>query len=177
MNLILTGYRGSGKTVVGTLLAKRLNWEFVDLDQLIAEQAGKSITSIFAAEGEDGFRERERIACQMLRRRRNCVIAIGGGAIMHPDNRSLLKRVGKIIWLRAPAIVLWSRIRNDPATKANRPDLTPDGGLAEVEAKLAEREKVYESVAHHIVDSKSASPDEIADAVELWFQANDASKA
>lgn len=177
MNLILTGYRGSGKTLVGALLAKRLNWDFVDLDQVIAEQAGKSIRAIFEAEGEDGFRERERIACQMLRRRRNCVIAIGGGAIMSPENRAILKRVGKIIWLRAPAVVLWSRIKKDPATKLSRPDLTPEGGLAEVEAKLAERETAYESAAHHIVDSKAATPDEIADAVELWFQANDASKA
>lgn len=176
MNLILVGYRGSGKSTVGALLAERLHRRFIDLDQLVVERAGKSIREIFAEEGEAGFRRREHEVCQSLRRTRNSVIALGGGALIDPENRTLMRRLGKIVWLRAPAIVLWSRIKNDPETANGRPDLSPAGGLSEIEAKLAEREPTYRGTAHHTVDTISTTPQAVADAIELWFSADDAGK-
>lgn len=174
MNFILIGARGSGKSSVGPLLAKRLGWGFVDSDEEVAKAAGRSIREIFASEGESGFRQRERETCQKLRRLKQHVIAMGGGALADVENRGVVRRLGKVVWLRAPAAVLWSRIKQDPRSSRQRPDLTPQGGLAEMEAVLAERERVYEAAAHHVIDTVSMSPEEIAEAIEMWFEANDA---
>lgn len=177
MNLLLIGYRGSGKSTVGAIVARRLGWPFVDLDELIAKAAGCSIADIFRREGEAGFRRRELEACEQLKKLQDHVISLGGGVADHPETRALVKRAGRIVWLRAPAAVLWSRISRDPASSRNRPDLTPQGGLAEVEAVLARREPLYQNLASHVVDSFNVSPDEVAESVELWFQADDADGA
>lgn len=173
MNLVLVGYRGSGKSTVGELLATRLGWRFLDLDAVIAERAGQSIAEIFASEGEAGFREREKEACESLRKSKRSVIALGGGALENPDTRAAARRLGKLIWLRAPAAVLWARICRDPFTVKNRPELTPGGGLAEVESLLLQREANYSAMAAHQIDTMSISPNDVAEAIELWFRAND----
>jgi shikimate kinase len=174
VNLILVGYRGSGKTTVGQLVARRLNWRFLDLDEHIARQAGRSIAEIFAAEGEAGFRSLERKTVEGLKKTRHHVIALGGGTLLDPETRPLVKRLGKVVWLRAPAAILWARISQDPHTARSRPDLTAGGGLAEVETLLAEREPTYARAASHTIDTISMSPEEVAEAVEMWFGANDA---
>lgn len=174
MNIILVGSRGSGKSTVGPIVAKRLGLGYVDLDARIVEEAGKSIREIFAAEGESGFRAREREACLRLKKIKDHVIALGGGALTDPETLGVVKRLGKFVWLRAPAAVLWARVSKDPHTVFNRPNITSTGGLAELEALLSQREPIYESVANHIIDTESLSPSEVVDAIELWFQANDA---
>lgn len=176
MNLILVGYRGSGKNTVGAVLARRLGWRLVDLDALVARQAGRTIAEIFEAEGEAGFRRRERETCLSLRKSKRQVIALGGGALTDPDDRTLLRRLGKVIWLRAPAAVLWARISKDPKSADNRPDLTLAGGLSEVEAVLKEREPIYERAANHTVDTISGTPEEIADAIEIWYRASETTR-
>jgi shikimate kinase len=173
VNLVLVGYRGSGKSTVGEILARRMGWRFLDLDAVIAERAGRSIAEIFKTEGEAAFRRREREVSDSLRKARRHVIAVGGGALEDPDSRAAIKRLGKIVWLRAPAAILWSRISRDAGTPKNRPDLTPAGGLAEVETILKVREPNYAALAAHQVDTMSASAEEVAEAIELWFTAND----
>ncbi len=173
MNLILVGYRGSGKSTIGEILARRMGWRFLDLDAVIVERAGRTIAEIFATDGEAGFRRLEKETCESLRKAKHHVIAVGGGALEDSDTRAVVKRLGKIIWLRTPAAVLWARVRKDPCSAKNRPDLTPGGGLVEVETILKQREANYSAMAAHQVDTISASPDEIAEAVELWFRAND----
>jgi shikimate kinase len=173
VNLFLIGCRGSGKTTIGSILAKQLGWEFVDLDAKIVEAAGSTIKEIFAAEGEEGFRRRESEACQQLKRLRRRVIALGGGSLIDAENQALVKRLGKIVWLRAPAAVLWSRVKRDPQTAHNRPNLTDGGGLAELEAILAAREPQYKAAANHTIDTVAESPREIAEAIEMWFRANE----
>ncbi len=174
MNLVLVGYRGSGKTTVGLLLAERLGYRFLDLDAKITESTGRSIRDIFEAEGEEGFRVHELDALKSIRRLDRHVIALGGGAMDHPDNRVMARRLGRIVWLRAPAIVLWSRISGDESSSLNRPDLTPTGGLKEVESILARREPIYRHAAKHVVDTVSMKPSEVVDAIELWVRADDA---
>jgi len=174
LNIFLIGCRGSGKSTVGRMLARRLGREFVDLDETVIEMTGRSIKQIFAEEGEDGFRRREREAVQKVRRLKEHIIALGGGTLTMRENHASLRRTGRFVWLRTPAAVAWSRVSRDPQTAANRPDLTPVGGLSELEAVLAEREPQYEDVAHHIVDTVSDTPEEIAEAIELWFVASDA---
>jgi len=176
LNIFLIGCRGSGKTSVGRLLARRLDRDFIDLDQAIADAAGCSIRELFATAGEEGFRQREREACLRVKKLTETVVALGGGTICVPENYSTLKRSGRFIWLRTPAAIAWSRVQQDPKSRANRPDLTPKGGLSEMEAVLAEREPKYEAAAHHIVDTVSNTPDQIAEAIELWFVASDAGR-
>lgn len=176
MNIFLIGCRGSGKTSVGRQLANRLDWDFIDLDRAIVDAAGCSIREIFANEGEDGFRRREREACLRIKKLTETVVAFGGGTVCISENYSTLKRSGRFIWLRTPAAIAWSRVQQDPKSLANRPDLTPKGGLSEMEAVLSEREPKYEAAAHHIVDTVSVTPDQIAEAIELWFVASDAGR-
>lgn len=156
------------------MLARRLGREFVDLDETVAEMCGRTIKQIFADEGEDGFRRREREAVQRVRRLKEHIIALGGGTLTMRENHSSLRRTGRFVWLRTPAAVAWSRIGRDPQTVTNRPDLTPQGGLSELEATLVHREPQYEEVAHHIIDTVSDTPDQVAEAIELWFVASDA---
>src|SRR4051812_17648318 len=100
--LFLIGYRGTGKSTVGPLLAAALGWEFADADDLIEAAAGRSVADIFAAEGEAGFRDREAAALAELCRGERRVVATGGGAVLRPANRELLAASGFVAWLTAP---------------------------------------------------------------------------
>lgn len=174
MNLTLVGYRGSGKSTIGALLAKRLGWTFCDLDALIVQRAGRSIAQIFKESGESDFRRLEREACLALRKAQHTVLALGGGALADPDIRTLVGKLGKVVWLRVPAAVLWGRINGDAKSSGSRPDLTAEGGLPEVEAMLKRRDPLYRSAADHVIDTFPGTPDDTADAIELWHRADDA---
>ncbi|HUN79877.1 MAG TPA: shikimate kinase [Phycisphaerae bacterium] len=177
MNIVLIGHRGSGKSTVGQLAAKRLGWRFTDTDQMIMEEKGKTIKELFDQLGEQGFRRIERKVLESLRKAKNRVISVGGGAITDPDNCSLLKRIGRVVWLRAPASILWARICQDPHSAKTRPDLTAAGGLAEIEKVLQEREPIYEGLAHQTIDTMTMDPEEVAVTIEMWFRANDMESA
>src|SRR6516162_5971118 len=98
--LFLIGPRGSGKTTVARLLAQRIGWAWCDADELLEERAGKTIRQIFADEGEAAFRERESALLQEIALRQDHVIATGGGIVLSPANRELLRR-GAVVWLTA----------------------------------------------------------------------------
>jgi shikimate kinase len=156
------------------MVANRLAWKFVDLDDMVITRTGRTIKQIFEAEGEQGFRAREREAFETLRKSKGLVIALGGGAPVDPDIRTLAKRIGRVIWLVAPASVLWSRICSDPHSAERRPSLTGAGGLAEVEKFLTEREPHYRAMSNHIVQTMPDSPEKVAEAIEIWVRADDA---
>ena len=147
MNIVLIGYRGSGKSTLGKRLASKLGMEFVDTDVLLVERAGKTIREIFAAEGEPGFRRRESAVIAEVAARDNHVIAAGGGAILKPENVAALKRNARVVWLKAPPDVLFQRIQSDAATTATRPNLTAAGGLDEVTQILQARTPLYQAAA------------------------------
>ena len=88
--IFLVGYRGTGKSTVGRLLAQRLGWAFADADDHVEQAAGTSIKEIFATEGEPAFRAREASAIEELGKRTACVVATGGGAVLRPSTRELL---------------------------------------------------------------------------------------
>jgi shikimate kinase len=164
-NIVLIGYRGSGKTTVGRLLASRLGRPFVDSDALIEAEAGRSIADIFATQGEQGFRQRERRAIARLAQADSQVLSVGGGAVLNEANVDRLRAGGTIVWLTAPAEVLWDRISEDTDSATMRPELTPDGGLEEVRALLAAREPAYRAAADLIVATSGRSPEEVVAAV------------
>jgi shikimate kinase len=164
MNLFFIGYRGAGKSIVARLLAARLGRNWFDADEQIETVAGKSIAEIFASEGETGFRDREVATIARLAKLEDSIIALGGGAVLRPANRQVMK-TGKTIWLTAQPETLWERISADAATAARRPNLTPHGGIAEITATLAARLPFYRECADLEIDTEGQSADEIAEEI------------
>ncbi|MBX9623516.1 MAG: shikimate kinase AroL [Gemmataceae bacterium] len=162
--ILLVGPRGSGKTTVGRALAARLGWAFADADEHIEAAVGKTIAAIFAAEGQGGFRDREAAALAELCGRTDTVVATGGGAVLRPANRELLRRSGFVVWLNVTPEVAWERLQADPTTAARRPNLTATGGLDEVRTLIAAREPLYRQTAHLAVPA-GLSPDAAAAAI------------
>jgi shikimate kinase len=160
--ILLVGYRGTGKSTVGRFLARELGWEFVDSDSLIEAAAGKTITEIFDLEGEAGFRVREAEVLRTLSGRDRAVISTGGGIVLRPANRELLKGSGFVVWLTARPETIWHRLQQDPSSSARRPNLTAAGGVDEVRALLAVREPLYRAVADLTVDADVPSPESVA---------------
>src|SRR5947209_15995625 len=139
--VFLIGYRGTGKTTVARLLADKLGWGWTDADALVEERCGRSIRQIFAEDGEAGFRDQEALVLAELARQHKQVVATGGGIVLRPENRGLLK-AGKVVWLCAPADVLWQRLEQDATTLQRRPNLA-QGGVAEIEDLLRLRAPHY----------------------------------
>ena len=142
-NLILIGYRGTGKTTVGRRLAERLDWAFVDADDAVERAAGKSIAEIFAADGETAFRDLEQQTVAELTQRPNTVVSLGGGAVLRSENRAAIRAGGTVVWLTASPTTIHARINADATTGARRPNLTSQGGLAEIKQLLHQREAFY----------------------------------
>lgn len=175
MNVILIGYRGSGKTSVGRLLAERLGLGFVDTDELIIERfEGLSIREIWTAHGEPAFRRVEGEVVGELLAGDGRVIAFGGGAVMQPTVRAAMvdaRRRCAVFYLRATPATLSARIAGDAATAAARPSLSGLAGSAdEVADVLAEREPTYQAVADHVIDVDGRTVEAIADAVVATLQ-------
>jgi shikimate kinase len=169
LNVVLIGFRGTGKSTVARLLAQRLGWSWVDADALLEEQAGRTIREIFEAEGEVGFRDRESALIRQLSERDQTVIAAGGGAVLRAENRLALKNAGPTVWLVAPPEVIEQRLAADATTAQRRPPLTSRGGQDEIRQLLAEREPLYRACADLIVDTSDRTPHETAEAILRWL--------
>ncbi len=165
MNIVLIGYRGSGKSAVGRELAHRLGWPLVDTDALIEQRAGKCIRDMFAQDGEPAFRDIEAAVVAQAAQGERQVISAGGGVILRSTNTAALKKTGTLVWLTAPPEVLWSRIRADTATAATRPDLTATGGIDEVRQVLERRTPLYAAAADLTFDTASLDPPHLADRI------------
>jgi shikimate kinase len=162
MNIILIGYRASGKTSAGRELARLLDRPFFDTDRMIFAKTGRTIPEIVEASGWQAFREVEKTVIGELSRLDEVVIALGGGAVMDPENVAMLGERGRFVWLRADARVLALRMGKEQNGVAQRPTLTGAGTLAEIEEVLAKRLPVYGDVAEVIVDTAGKDPAGIA---------------
>jgi shikimate kinase len=153
--LTLVGYRGCGKTTIGRLVATALGWRFIDLDHRITVASGRSIAAIFAGDGEAAFRTLERSALQAaLVGTRMLVLSTGGGCVLSPANRAILRsRGGLVVYLEVPVAVLQHRLRADGTA---RPSLTGRHPADEVAAVLAVRDPLYRAVAHATIDANRA---------------------
>lgn len=165
MNVFLIGYRGTGKSSVARCLADRLGWKAVDADDELEQRAGRTIREIFASDGEVVFRELESAVVADLAAADRTVVALGGGAVLRPENRAALRDRGLVVWLQASAPVLAQRLAQDTTTQDRRPSLTPQGVLAEIEQLLAVREPLYRQCADLAIDAETRTPDEIADEI------------
>jgi len=162
MNLVLIGYRATGKTTIARLLAQRLGWEWIDADVEIERRTGKSIARIFAEDGEPAFRDLEAEVIADLCRRERLVLAAGGGAPLRPESREAMRASGKVVWLKALPETIRARMSGDASTGARRPNLTQQGGLGEIIELLGRREPVYRQSAHLEVDTEGKSPEAVA---------------
>ncbi len=171
MNLVLIGYRCTGKTTVGKRLAEALEWPLVDTDTLIQERAAKTIREIVAEGGWPAFRSLEREVCANVAAGDEQVISAGGGAVLDEANREALRAGGKVVLLTADAETLWARMKADVKTDAERPDLTDEGGIAEVERLLAERAATYEAACHYRIPTDRFGPEETAVRILAWLKA------
>ncbi len=160
--MILIGYRGSGKTVVGRLLAGELSRPHVDTDLLIEDREGRSIAAIFEQDGEPHFRRIESEVIDGLTLRSPAVISIGGGAVADEHNRKRLKRLGSVVWLQAAPEELHRRIAGDRQSAASRPPLSTTDALSEVRMLLAQRSEWYEELADVEIDTSGRSPAKVA---------------
>lgn len=158
--VFLIGYRGTGKTTVARLLAGRLGWSWLDADAVLEAKWGQTIREIFDQEGEPGFRDKEAAVLEELCSLENHVIATGGGIILREDNRRSLRQ-GRVIWLTADAQTIWTRLQQDAATAARRPNLA-QGGLDEIETLLLQRAPWYAACTDVMVDTTTKSPEEVA---------------
>ena len=165
MPLALIGYRGTGKTTVAQILAKRLGYAWIDADIEVEQRAGKSIAEIFEASGEEAFRDLETEVVADLCQRERTVLALGGGAILREENRNHLAQCQQIVWLRASAETIAQRLSGDPTTAARRPNLTNRGGLHEIEQMLATRDPIYRACATLEVDTEGKAPSQIVEEI------------
>ena len=163
--IILIGLRGSGKTCVGRALAERLAVDFVDTDECICQETGKDIATIFAEEGETGFREYERRIIERVAGKASGVISVGGGAVMNEHIARLIGARGFVVWLSAPATVLWDRVCGDRNSAASRPPLTERSGLEEMEHLLAVRAPTYDRLCDIRVDTSAGRPKQVAERI------------
>ena len=167
MNIVLIGYRGTGKSAVGTLVAERLGMTCVGMDARIVEKAGMSIPEIVAQQGWPGFRDMESEVAREYAARDGLVIDAGGGVIERPENVEVLRANGVVFWLKASVKTIVSRIQGD----TQRPSLTGGKSFTDEVAEVLERRTpLYQNAAHHSIDTDPLTPDEVAARVVELFQ-------
>jgi len=158
MNIFIVGPMGSGKSTVGKIISDELFMSFLDTDEEIENRTGASIDWIFDLEGEEGFRKRESVMLAEIVEKNSIVLSTGGGIILSEGNRELLSSRGTVFYLATPIYVQIERTAKDK----DRP-LLKNGDPEEILTNLHNnRQKLYESVADHIVNTENKSSQEVA---------------
>lgn len=160
-NIILIGFMGCGKSSIGRRIALRLGHQFLDSDELIATRAEHSISDIFAAEGEEGFRRRETAELQALAGISKVVLATGGGAVLSRINRDLFHQLGLVVWLHAEPETLFERA----SRSRKRPLLEVENPRGTFFNLLESRLPLYESTADCKIDATGLSHEQTVEKV------------
>ncbi len=162
MNIILIGYRGTGKSTVAKILGQRLARKVLSTDAEIVKEAGQSIPQIVEQFGWDHFRELETQMCRELQNQHDLIIDTGGGLILKDENVKILKSHGVFFWLTAEVPTIVKRISGD----TQRPSLSGTKSFTdEIEDILKERTPKYQAAADHVIPTDQSSPDQIADTI------------
>lgn len=172
MKIILIGYRATGKSTVGRILADKLKIAFWDTDAMVEKTLGMPIKEIVAIHGWDFFRAKEKETIRFLTQKEDCVIATGGGVVLFRENIDLLKenvgilkQSGVIIWLNAPLQDVIERLKEDAQKEATRPQFTPGNIVQETIDTMRKRFPLYESVADYTVDTLDKTPHRICEEI------------
>lgn len=151
-NIILCGFMGCGKSTIGNLLSKKTGMSFIDLDSYIEQKENKTVAEIFAASGEDYFRQLERDASKELSQKKSLVIATGGGTLTFQENVDAFKTSGKIVLLDVPVEVVSERLQGDTTRPLlNRPD--KEKAMRELYEK---RMPLYQNAADVVVNAANS---------------------
>lgn len=162
VRVILTGFRATGKSIVGALLARLLGYRFLDTDEELVSKVQCSVAHYVREHGWPAFREQERGLLERLTWMNQVVIATGGGAVLHHREWQELRKQSVVVWLKADARTISERLKADPLSYKQRPSLTGNGTHEEVESVLAERESSYREGSDMAIDTTDKSPEEIA---------------
>jgi shikimate kinase len=159
--VLLIGMMGAGKSTTGHLLSERLGWPYLDSDDEIERQTGRTVPEIWKAEGEAAFRAEEtRVLAQATTSDGPVVVSVAGGAVLDPENRPRIRGAGLVVWLRAGVAVLTARVGGG----VGRPLL--EGGPAAAIAQLSEaRAPIYAELADVVFDVDRMSPPQVVDAI------------
>jgi shikimate kinase len=164
--VLLIGMMGAGKSTTGHLLSSRLGWPYLDSDDEIARQTGRTVPEIWKADGEPAFRaEESRVLAQATTSAGPCVVAVAGGAVLDPANRARIRGSGLVVWLRAGVAVLAARVGNG----VGRP-LLEGGPLAALEQLSAARAPIYGELADLVFDVDRLSPPQVVDRIVAGLQ-------
>ncbi|MBN2202264.1 shikimate kinase [bacterium] len=169
-HVYLMGFMGSGKTRVGRILADFLRRPFIDTDAHIEEETGLSINALFEKKGEAGFREIERNVIRCLADTRRCVISLGGGSVIHPENWEAIVRSGTTIALSYPPEILAGRLER----KKDRPLLNQAGDHQRMEiirTLMTEREPYYRRADLVLHLNREIDPEAVADMIRRYVEA------
>ena len=154
-NIILIGMPGCGKSTIGRLLAAHLGKEFVDADEVLVSTYGRDIPSIFASEGEQGFRKKETAVLEKLGKQAGLVIATGGGCVTRAENYPLLHQNGSLFWLHRDLNLLPTEGR-------------PLSRITRMEDMYRQRKPLYEAFADHRIDNNRSAEATVADILAKW---------
>ena len=160
-NIFLVGLMGAGKYTVGRILARRLGKRFVDSDHEIEKRNGVTIPVIFEIEGEDGFRRREQEVLADLAQEKDLVLSTGGGIVLKPENREVLRNHGFVVYLNARPELLAERTKHD----RTRPLLNVEDPLTRLRELYAVRDPLYREVAHAVVETGRGAPQQVVQAI------------
>lgn len=160
LSIFLVGMMGSGKTSVGSVLARKLGYRFFDMDVLIERVTGRSINKIFEERGEEEFRQLETRILAELSAYKECAIATGGGVVLRPANWSYL-HYGLTVWLDAPVKLLAHRLQED----TTRPLLAESDRVLKLRSLLEARRALYNQADLKIAIAADQTPDEISDRI------------
>jgi shikimate kinase len=166
MNIVLIGYRGTGKTAVGKKLSHKLRRPLYQLDAIIEKHEGAAIPKIVAQHGWDYFRDREAELLAEVAKKDSCIIDTGGGVVLRSENVGRLKSNGVLFWLTADPETIISRIHDD----SGRPPLTPGKSfIEEVADVLQQRLPLYKKAQDFTVDTGGKTIDTIAGEIVKLF--------
>lgn len=163
-NYILVGYMGCGKTTVGKNLARICNMTFLDTDEWIEQQQGRSIRDIFVTDGEAAFRDMETALLRKLleQKRAGLVISTGGGMAVRKENRELLKQLGMVFYLKAKPETVYERVKTD----TKRPLLQCNDPLSRIRSMQEEREPAYMDAASYVIEVDEYRQQQIAEMIK-----------
>lgn len=161
-NIVLIGFMGSGKSSVGMELSKALNMQYISTDDIIEKKEGMKIKEIFKIKGENYFREKEKEVIKEVSDVKGCVIATGGGIVLHWENVEHLKKGGKIFFLKAKPSVIYERIKGDKG----RPLLNVANPLSAIRRILKTRMPLYRKAADYTIDTSAISIEEVVEKIK-----------
>jgi len=169
MNVVLIGYRATGKSTVGKILSAKLKITFWDTDAMVEKSMAMQIKEIVALHGWDFFRAKEKETIKYVTQKEDGVVATGGGVVLDQENVNLLKQAGMIVWINAPIQDIVERLKKDAQRAAIRPQFTSANVAQETVDMMKERLPLYEAAADYIVDTADKNAKQVAEEIYQYL--------